>query len=177
MTTVLTQTQIALQQALKERDELRNYTAVQREVIKGKDALSTHLYAQIEQWRKLYNDLAEPLENAARFCAVLPPKSIAEPRLKRPNYEYAIFPPMDFSRPEAHEFATHHVERIHWIQAMIYKDEFQKLQHYRLYFDEGEQLAYQFTGDSLYIQSKEFLIREIAHKFGNLWHKEIHDAR
>lgn len=178
MTTVLELTQSALRQAMKENAKLKIIVSLKEKRARLWEDNYNYVQKQVRKWQSLYNDLAEPLENAARYCAILPPKTLNEPSLKRPHRECEIagkLLPFELD-PMNHIFEFHR-QQLHWVEAMIRTDSLYLLVHYRLQFDDGEALAYQFTHGALSIQSEKRIREEVTYQLAHAWHKEIHDAR
>ena len=176
--TVLSQTQMALRQVMKERDNAQTHLIQQVSRNSGLEYYKDCETKRADKWESMYKSLAELLENAARYCAMLPPKTLNQPSFKEPHREYEVASKLlPFESDSNNRIFEFHRQRLHWVQSAIWDDKFRNMVHYRLRFDDGKALAYQYSKEGLRIQPKEVLIKEIAYQFANLWHKEIHDAR
>lgn len=156
-TSVQELTRIALRDALKERDKWKSK-------FENEKASKEWWRSEYDKMVGMYNNLTDPLLRIAQYCGIIPPKTITTDRTITP-FEYLINmePVKLYDYGDAPEMAMYRIQ-LEWVYALAeeYYTEIQKFQHFKLMFNDGKTLAYNYTPEMRRIWSTQNMVKEVA---------------
>lgn len=124
-----------------------------------------------ENWRSMYNDLIERLENVPKECALKDPTIRHHPYIL---HQFAIQDYSPFSLPLNDASVMHmHTENV-FNATMIIEDYYTSdCIHFELETQEGI-LHYQYSRKGLAIQPLKQIIKRVTRLMANAWYRKLH---